>query len=98
MEPKPPTSKPSLPWPPALDAVLRLLDALQAILPAFLVAWAGKERRDADNALAALALAEGRADGAEAEVKILESTAGLGRRALLDRAIRSARLRAKPSP
>lgn len=98
MEPQPPTSKPPLPWAAALDGVLRLLAALQTILPAFLVAWAGKERRDSDHARAALALAEGRAEGAEAEVRILESAAGLGRRALLDRAIRSARLRAKSPP
>lgn len=94
MDPKKP--EPGLPWAQALDRLLALLAVVQAVLPAFLVAWASSRKRDADNARAVAALATGRAEGAEAEVKILVAAAGLGRRALLDRAVVNARLRAEP--
>lgn len=90
--------KPPLPWTVVLEACLKVLALVQTMLPAVLVAWAGKERRAADNARAEGVIASGRGAGAEAEVRILETTRGLGRRALLDRALAQARLRAKPSP
>lgn len=87
-------AKPSLPpsaWISGLELALKLIGLVETILPALLVAWNDQLRAQVAAGKQRQVLLEAQLKGELDAKRVGDETMGLGRRALLERAVRGAR-------